>query len=62
MEKHNLKYFGVEEINAKMSEKINGGLLWFAAKAYAGALLVELAVDGWAQCKADFLEGWHKAE
>lgn len=54
-----LENIGVKEIDSNMSRNINGGLIWWAIKAYAAALLVEVVVDGWEQCKADFMEGWN---
>ena len=58
METLDLKNLNVQDIDGQVMKNLNGGIIWWPVKAFAGALLVELIVDGWAQCKADFMEGY----
>lgn len=57
----NIENLNVKQLtNCESANIIGGGFGLWAVKAFAGALLVELVVDGWAQCKADFMEGYNQ--
>jgi hypothetical protein len=58
----NTENLNVKQLSHCESANINGGgiLLW-AVRLFVGGLILEVAADGWAQCKADFLEGYNQS-
>ena len=60
-----MDYLHVQELKS-YELQMNGGFLLpvgkFVGTVILAGLVGELIIEGWKQCKADFIEGWNSVE